>query len=159
MLLLLVGSALAGSTLHLSSEIDVTLEVDGAPQEVRRRKELDLDTQAGTHRLTGPGYAADLALPDEVHVWLRWDGVRLVLDEAMTHKQAKASKAMKLGNAAMAVGAGAQQAQAVGSDLGAARSDMDKAQRGELTESSRTEVSVDVGPDGVSSSSSRTTRS
>lgn len=157
MLLALLNPALADSTLHLSTSAAVGVTVDGSAYGLKPKKELDVKVDAGVRRLEAPGYAADLEIPDASEVWLSWDGSQLVLERAETRAAVRANKAMKVGSAAMAAGAAAQQAQATGDDLRAAKSDMDKAQSGELKESSHTEVNVAIGPDGMSSSSSRTT--
>lgn len=127
MILLLTSLAHADSTLHISTSEEVTLKVDGAAYGLKPRKEAEVKLAAGSPLLEGPGYAAQLELPDEVEVWLSWDGEQLVLSQAMTKKQVRAQKAAKVGNAAMAAGAAANQAQATKSDLQAAGSDFEKA--------------------------------
>ena len=157
MLLALLATASADTTLHLGAAEPVSLTVDGGAYGVKPKKETKVSVEAGVHRIEGPGYAADLEVPDDALVWLTWDGSQLVLTEASSKAADRANKGMKVAGAAMAAGAAAQQAQSTSDDLKAAKSDMDKAQAGELTESSHTEVSMTIGDGGISSSSSRTT--
>ena len=161
MWLLWTSLALAG-TLTLDTDERVEVSVSGASV-VADGKGTEVEgLSAGAYSLqVARGgalvWAGELHLPsDDVDATLKWKKGSLSIDDVKAKKTA-AEKLKTAGNVASGVAAGAQQAAALSNDVSAARSDFDKAQSGELTESSRTEMSMEIGPNGVSSSSSRTT--
>ena len=161
MWLLWTSLALAG-TLTLNTDEQVEFTVSGASVVADGKATEVSGMSAGAHSLqVSRGgsivWAGELRLPsDDVDATLKWKKGGLTLDD-VSYKKTAAEKLKTAGNVATGVAAGAQQAAALSNDVSAARSDFDKAQSGELTESSHTEMSMEIGPGGVSSSSSRTT--
>ena len=151
----------------IASEVAVTAEntahvaVSGEKETIKRGRTVEFSKlAAGEHAIDvevdgDVVYRARLFLPDEVEVALSWDGAQLVLTDAVS--VSKGGKLARVAQGAMTAGALASQAQATAGDLQDAKSDFQAVSDGTATESSHTEVNVSVGPDGISSSSSRTT--
>jgi hypothetical protein len=150
------------SEVHVEASEDCVVRVAGDEQRVKRRKsekfkvdEGDVPVSVLAEEGGTPTWAGTLAVPRRVEVTLGCDGrsVRLLGAQPMTAAVAK------MANTAMAVGAGAAAISDAASATGDAMDDMNAVGNGEMpaSGSSRTEVTLDVGPGGVSSSTSRTT--
>lgn len=154
-MLFVIGAALAGSEVVMETPRLCVAEVAGDEKKVRGGRPTTFKVKEGVVPLRVGSATWDLTLPNRVRAHVFCDGadLRLMRAEDMGPIGAKiAMTAMKVQGGIQAAGDVADAASAAGQDF----KDVSEG-RAPASGSSHTEINVGIGPDGVSSSTSRTT--
>jgi len=155
MWILSLTAALAGSEINIQSSAPCSIDVAGQTESMKSGRKAKFKVDEGSIPIAVGGSSWLLDLPNRVEVELLCDGasVRLTRAESMGNALANVAQA------GMAVGAGAMAVSDAASATSQGLSDAQMVSNGQTpaSGSSRTDVSLSMGPEGMKSSSSRTT--